>query len=63
MGLRVTVERMEDDEQKEVLLMSGCIEHFIEGKPKRHQKELIAVGKQLTKSMRQRVLFSLSILL
>lgn len=42
----MTMERMEDDEQKEVLLMSERVEHFIEGKQKRHQKEFIVVGKQ-----------------
>lgn len=57
------MERMEDDEQKEVLLMSERVERFIEGRQKRHQKEFIVVGKQQKKSIRQCVLFSLSILL
>lgn len=39
------MERMEEDQQKEILLMSECIKYFIERKQKRHQKEFIILGK------------------
>lgn len=43
------MERMEEVEQKEVLLMSEYIKYFIERKQKRHQKEFIILGKQTNK--------------
>lgn len=51
---------MEDEEQKEILLMSECIKRFIEGRPKRHQKQFIIFGN-LQKCVRQYILFSLFI--
>lgn len=36
---------MEEDEQKEIFLMSKCIKYLIERKQKRHQKEFIILGK------------------
>lgn len=45
MGLWVTTERMEEDEQKEVPVMSECIKYLIERKQKSHQNEFIILGK------------------
>lgn len=51
---------MEGEEQKQTLPMSECIKLFIEGRPKRHQKQLIILGN-LQKCVRQYILFSLFI--
>lgn len=39
------MERMEEDEQKEILLMSDCIEYFIERKQKMHQNKFRVLEK------------------
>lgn len=33
------MERMEEDEQNEILLMSDCIKYFIESKQKMHENK------------------------
>lgn len=39
------MERMEEDEQKEILLMSDCIKYFIERKQKMHQNKFRILEK------------------
>lgn len=55
------MERMEEDEQKEILLRSDCIEYFIERKQKMHQNKFRVLEKPQKKKKKKCIFFSLMI--
>lgn len=54
------MERMEEDEQKEILLRSDCIEYFIERKQKMHQNKFRVLEKPQKREIKC-IFFSLMI--